>query len=46
MGMKKLVCFTVDENVLRELEEIWQKTGVSISAQIELRLKRYEIKKA
>ena len=39
MRRKKHVCFTVDETVLRSLEEIRQKTGVSINTQIELKLK-------
>jgi hypothetical protein len=46
MQKKKHVCFTIDETVLRSLEEIRQKTGVSISTQIELRLKGYVIRKA
>jgi hypothetical protein len=39
MRKKKHVCYTVDENVLRRLEESRAKTGVSISTQIELRPK-------
>lgn len=45
MGRKKQVTATIDEGVVKEMEEIREKTGVSVSTQIELRLKGYEIRK-
>jgi hypothetical protein len=42
---KKQVCFTLEETILKEFEELRAKTGVSISTLIELRLKGYEVKK-
>ncbi len=40
---KRQVCFTLDEELIREMEEIREKTGVSVSTQIELKLRGYEI---
>ena len=40
---KRQVCFTLDEDLIREMEEIREKTGVSVSTQIELKLRGYEI---
>ncbi len=45
MAKKKQVCFTLDQAVVSELEELREKTGVSVSTLIELMLKGYEIKK-
>jgi len=42
---KRQVCFTVDEKIVKEMEELREKTGVPVSTQIELRLKGYEIRK-
>ena len=46
MGKKKQVCFTVDEEIVKEMEETRDRTGVPVSTQIELRLKGYEIRKS
>ena len=46
MGKKRQVCFTVDESIVRKLEEVREKTGVPVSTQIELKLKGYEITKS
>lgn len=40
---KRQVCFTLDEEIIKEMEEIREKTGVSVSTQIELKLRGYEI---
>ena len=42
---KRQVCFTIDEEIVKEMEELREKTGVPVSTQIELRLKGYEIRK-
>lgn len=46
MAKKRQVCFTIDEEIVKGMEEVREKTGVPVSAQIELRLKGYEIKKS
>ena len=46
MGKKRQVCFTVDESIVTEMENLREKTGVPVSTQIELRLKGYEITKS
>jgi antitoxin component of RelBE/YafQ-DinJ toxin-antitoxin module len=46
MAKKRQVCFTIDETIVKEMEDIREKTGVPVSTQIELRLKGYEIKKS
>ncbi len=43
---KRQICFTVEEEVVKEMEKVRAETGVPISKQIELALKGYEIKKA
>jgi len=42
---KRQVCFRISESIVKEMEEIREKTGVPVSLQIELRLKGYEIVK-
>ena len=42
---KRQVCFTLDEELVEEMEGIREETGVSISTQIELKLRGYEIRK-
>ncbi|MEM0096554.1 MAG: hypothetical protein QW660_07980 [Candidatus Bathyarchaeia archaeon] len=43
MGKKRQVCATLDESLIKEMEEIREKTGLPISTQIELRLKGYKV---
>jgi len=43
---KRQVCFRIEESVVKEMENVREKTGVPISTQIELRLKGYKITKA
>lgn len=42
---KRQVYFTIDEDIIKEMEEIREKTGMPVSTQIELKLKGYEIRK-
>jgi len=46
MGKKKQVCTTLDEELIKEMEEIRDRTGVPVSTQIELRLKGYKLCKS
>jgi len=43
---KRQVCFRIEESVVKDMEQIREKTGVPVSTQIELRLKGYAITKA
>lgn len=45
LGNKKQICFTVTDDILKELLEISQNTDIQISTQIECLLKGYTIKK-
>ena len=45
MVTKRQVCFSTDENILKELLEIRQNTDIQISTQIERIRKRYTIKR-
>ncbi len=40
---KRQVCFRLDENLVKELEAVREKTGVPVGTQIELRLKGFAI---
>ncbi len=40
---KRQVCFRIEEAIVEEMEKIREKTGVSVSTQIELRLKGFTI---
>jgi len=42
---KRQVCFRIDKSIIKEMEEIREKTGVPVSQQIELKIKGYEIVK-
>lgn len=42
---KRQVCFTIEEDVVKEMEGIRDKTGVPVSKQIELGIKGYKIEK-
>lgn len=42
---KRQICFTIDEETAKELEEMKKETGLPLSKIIELRLKGYVIKK-
>jgi len=42
---KKQVCFMIDEEDIKKMEEIRETTGVPVSRQIELTLKGYKIVK-
>jgi len=42
---KKALAVTLNEKLVKQMEEIREKTGVSVSLQIELRLKGYQIVK-
>jgi len=42
---KRQICFTIDEETAKELEEMKKDTGLPRSKIIELRLKGYVIKK-
>ncbi|HIE31376.1 MAG TPA: ribbon-helix-helix domain-containing protein [Methanosarcinales archaeon] len=42
---KRQVCFTIEEEVVKKMEEIRENTGVPVSKQIELALKGYKIEK-
>ena len=45
MSRKRQVCFTIEEDLEKQMEEIRVKTGIPVSKQIEMRLKGYEISK-
>ena len=40
---KRRVCFRIEESIVKELENIRDKTGVPVSTQIELQLKGFTI---
>ena len=40
---KRQVCFRIEESIVKEMEQIRDKTGVPVSTQIELRLKGFTI---
>lgn len=40
---KRQVCFRIDESIVKQMEQVREKTGVPVSTQIELKLKGYEI---
>jgi len=40
---KRQVCFRIEESIVKEMEQIREKTGVPVSTQIELRLKGFTI---
>jgi hypothetical protein len=42
-GKKRQVCFRIEESIVKEMEQIRDKTGVPVSTQIELRLKGFTI---
>lgn len=46
MGKKRQVCFTIDEAIVKGMEDVREKTGVPVSTQIELKIKGYEIRKS
>lgn len=46
MGKKVQISINIDEDLLKEMERIEEETGISISRQIELRLKGYIVVKA
>ena len=43
--VKRQVCFTIEEEVVKKMEDIRDTTGVPVSKQIELALKGYKIEK-
>lgn len=43
---KRQLCFRLEESIVKDMEQIREKTGVPVSTQIELRLKGYTICKA
>lgn len=45
MSKKRQVCFTIEEDLVKQMEEVRVKTGIPVSKQIEMRLKGYEITK-
>ena len=40
---KRQVCFRIEESIVKDIEQIRDKTGVPVSTQIELRLKGFAI---
>lgn len=40
---KRQVCFRIEDSIVKEMEQIREKTGVPVSTQIELRLKGFTI---
>jgi hypothetical protein len=42
---KRQICFTIEEDVVKKMEEIRDKTGIPVSKQIELSIKGYKIEK-
>ena len=46
MGKKVQICIRIDEDLLKEMEEVKEEIGIPISRQIELRLRGYVIAKA
>jgi len=42
-GKKRQVCFRIEESIVKDMEQIRDKTGVPVSTQIELRLKGFAI---
>lgn len=45
MGEKRQICFLINEKDAKKMEKIREETGVSVSEQVALALKGYEIKK-
>ncbi len=45
-GKKRQVCFRIEESIVKDMEQIRDKTGVPVSTQIELRLKGFAITSA
>jgi len=43
MMSKRQICFTIEEDLLKQIEEIRYNTGLPISRQIELQLSGYNI---
>ena len=43
---KRQICFTIEEDVVKKMEDIRDKTGIPVSKQIELSIKGYKIEKA
>lgn len=41
---KRQLCFSLDEDLVKDMEKIRDKTGLSLSKQLELSIKGYEIK--
>ncbi len=40
---KRQVCFRIEESIVKEMEQIRDRTGVPVSTQIEMRLKGFSI---
>jgi hypothetical protein len=45
-GKKRQVCVRIEESIVEEMEKVRDRTGVSVSTQIELRLKGFTITSA
>ncbi|MEM2738280.1 MAG: ribbon-helix-helix domain-containing protein [Candidatus Bathyarchaeia archaeon] len=45
MGRKRQITFTLDEELVKEMEKVREETGLPISTQIELKLKGYKVVK-
>ncbi len=42
---KRQICFSIDNKIINEMEKVKEETGLSLSKQLELRLKGFEITK-
>jgi len=45
MSRKRQITFTLDEELVKEMEKVREETGLPISTQIELKLKGYKVVK-
>ena len=43
--VKRQICFTIEEEIVKKMEKIRDNTGIPVSKQIELSLKGYKIEK-
>jgi len=42
---KRQICFTIEEDLVKKMEGIRERTGIPVSKQIELSIKGYKIEK-
>jgi hypothetical protein len=42
---KRQICFTIEEDVVKEMKKVRERTGIPVAKQIEMKLKGYRIVK-